>query len=495
MSSSAKRKRALVYHHLRKLPIYRKAPDGTELRAANGDPIVDRYVGVYTVPLGGERASSIPDQIAKAQRFIDYAFREGRLYAGDTLLIRGGGVAGTAAAWHAVERGVNTAIQDKRSRPFSTQASCNTRWLHPSEYRWPTGNYTRKDFPGVATRAVPPFLGWSADYPYVIAARWRQSFAHWLALGPQYGRATVKWIEKEFPVWPSDAERDAELTEVAEKGKYDAILYCAGAKEKCSDQTSSFRSFPFWSNDVYGVRNHRLPEGETDLNVLVSGGGDGALQDFIRLVCPQEDSQTRPTYALGVLQRLHPALARSGPFRGFLQRLRALKNANRPKPEVLYTLIKTFLDEISPLAEGFGIRAALDLLIDPAIREGRKKIEINAEEDRLPDTFALNVFLARLLAWRVAELSGQPVFALEKRSFAEARSAQAGHVCEWKPRQCVLRPHVVKFKRRTDSPADPPSAFGKPPYEIVVLRHGVEAIFLSEAERKRMERRRARRNR
>jgi hypothetical protein len=47
-------------------------------------------------------------------------------------------------------------------------------------------------------------------------------------------------------------------------------------------------SYHFWADDKLEIPNFGLPETNPQPRILISGGGDGALQDFLRVAFPNK---------------------------------------------------------------------------------------------------------------------------------------------------------------------------------------------------------------
>ena len=230
------------------------------------------------------------------------------------LLIIGAGVAGVTAAWQAANLGVNVTLTDENPRPFSAQESCASRWLHPNEYRWPESGFGNQYFPFEDKADVPDILHWRAGLPSEIVERWRSRFDGWINAQVEPSKGSVTWRD-DLPL-PYDGMPLLRYFESVGFGDiFDIVLLCLGGREQCFVKKSQHRGFRFWETDDYGKIDYGASaKPERRLRTLISGGGDGALQDFLRIAC-QGKEHARPVHALWIFTRLALPLEASQPFR------------------------------------------------------------------------------------------------------------------------------------------------------------------------------------
>lgn len=211
------------------------------------------------------------------------------------LLIIGAGLAGCVTALTAARLGVQTTVIDRADQPLNVQFGCDSRVICPAQYDWPAHHWPD----GV--------LPWSKNK---IPVLWRQARAGDLALG--LGREFLEAVNRsslltflphtEVP----DAERralkdqvpqgdfhinlvDANTKTVDPDGphKFAAVFSCLGPGIERST-LGTYSGFRFWEMD---------PFSQPDLNlsltprVYISGAGDGALQDFLRIATGRETAR------------------------------------------------------------------------------------------------------------------------------------------------------------------------------------------------------------
>jgi hypothetical protein len=242
---------------------------------------------------------SIRDQMVRAQSIIDRAMAAGYKGTGKELLIIGAGAAGVAAAIQAViVWGVRTHLIDADTAPpapFGRQRSCKSRWIDPYEYEWPADQFSRHTYP-YHNPPLHPYYGlpvplpWTADWAKDLVIGWDALFTAARARAaplfsfcpgttlagpapPAFHSATKLWTAK-LSTGP-----------VLNVGM---ILFAVGfGAERCD--IPPFRSLAFWETDVFRTSNcglKPLAAGKAPpvAKVVISGGGDGALQDFLRIM-------------------------------------------------------------------------------------------------------------------------------------------------------------------------------------------------------------------
>jgi hypothetical protein len=70
-------------------------------------------------------------------------------------------------------------------------------------------------------------------------------------------------------------------------GPFSIVIACGGAgieRTRVPDEHPTYTGYQFWKVDPYDKSNLGLPA-DVKPTVLISGGGDGSLQDYLRVVC------------------------------------------------------------------------------------------------------------------------------------------------------------------------------------------------------------------
>ena len=227
---------------------------------------------------------SIRDQILRACWLVDRALDAKYINKHSALLVLGAGVAGVSAAMRAAAKGVPTILVDQARQPFSRQATCQTRWVDPSIYEWPHGHHTALAW---GTGSMP--LPYRADLVHlVVSGQWVPLFNAAPGYLTTYWGHVMKKRPKQIP-GAVIAEIENTKTGKVKPVRAAMALIASGAPEE-NTECLSFRGFRFWDSDPYGQPSVLSPPAQP--KVLISGGGDGALQDLLRIVL---DPITVPT--------------------------------------------------------------------------------------------------------------------------------------------------------------------------------------------------------
>ena len=251
------------------------------------DPFLNDHVtGSYVFDIGGRLwPISIRDQMVRGRLIIERALEQRSLIHQDRpVAVIGAGAAGVTAALYAANQGVPVTLFE-RDRLFARHALCRTRWVHPTQYDWPVSHWDAGCFPWSATPAMP--LTWHhADFAYDLALEWEIQFMR------QYSRLahllTVRMPTTVTNVTPAvDAAHLARVDWTGPTGvghaNFGMVVRAVGfGEEKCYvSPAHAYRGFEFWANDPFALSNLGCP---APPNVLISGSGDGGLQDFLRIV-------------------------------------------------------------------------------------------------------------------------------------------------------------------------------------------------------------------
>ncbi|MFZ0770038.1 MAG: hypothetical protein WCA49_09020 [Candidatus Sulfotelmatobacter sp.] len=237
---------------------------------------------------------SIRDQMVRAKMFVDRAIEANILGPARLLFVLGAGAGGVSAALYAVTRGIETTLIELRSHAFGLQRKCLSRWINPTQYDWPASHWNLQRFPWTPP-AMP--LPWQSQRANLVAAVWdhellkaRKNNPHLhvkfstqivsRTLGPQQD-LEVKYQEK----WDSPPPLPQPKTEY-----FGAALYARGHGSEASDCSVDYKGFDFWETENFELPNLGLPASPSLRHVLICGGGDGALQDFLRITTGQRSA-------------------------------------------------------------------------------------------------------------------------------------------------------------------------------------------------------------
>ncbi len=261
-----------------------------EWEAALADPFLRAHeIGVRMLEIGPRLSPlSIRDQMFRAAVAVDRA-REHRLISKEApILIVGGGAAGGAGAARALRHGINVYLVESNPGLFYRQSQCSTRWVSPTQYDWPAPHAAEHVYPSPSLahkRSIE--LAWKADFGEGLARQWRSALRGW-EIKPDAGKLriltstvfeggllhqTTRGVRIQAQIQPNPVQ-DSEFP------YFSLVLLAMGlGDEKC---TMDGHGGPaFWDEDSFDHEGLGLA---SKPRVLISGGGDGALQDYIRLV-------------------------------------------------------------------------------------------------------------------------------------------------------------------------------------------------------------------
>jgi hypothetical protein len=435
--------------------------------------------GVFN--LWGLAPISIRDQMNRAVLLVDRAV-EACLIADSArpLLVDGAGVGGITAALRAVEHGVDTIVVEAAAKPFFRQADCETRWVDPAQYDWPATHWAEGEFPGLSRPPMP--LPWRGDYADRLALGWLRS----LQLAP------VPWPTK-FQVlygtqWTRPASvrgsRQVRVTLLDANGTSTTMTFGmmlatrTFGTEDCS-VGPAYTGYRFWDTDPLARPNAGLPR-DVEPRILISGGGDGALQDCLRIVfrgMTADQLYTLLAPCFGAARGRVEATVRDAEDKA----QRALswgehKGHDHPVLAALHAAHEAAVDALwQDAAVRDDIRRALRALIRP-----EPALTLAHSCGHFKECYALNRFLVMLLKRHAEDRGpGDPPSPIVFRPWTHVAAVDPAdptrHACQGNAADCYGVAHHVQFKLAycPQAPVAPPPWI--PPgdtFNVVVVRHG-----------------------
>lgn len=244
--------------------------------------------------LAGRTPLSIRDQVLRAQTLVERLVSTRTLQAGASLLVVGAGAAGGTVAVLAARCGVRVTAIDINKAPFGLQRLCTSRWVDPVQYDWPLSHASRTHWPiAYPTPAVP--FGFKADYASIIAHRWAST----LNIERRNPNLAVEYKTRLVKLPRRSGSAPGQLDAVTEKAghpaqtrQFDVAVLAVGMASERTDVPfhatapkggPHFGAVPFWMRDDFETAHLGLAVPLAH-PILISGGGDGALQDYIRLM-------------------------------------------------------------------------------------------------------------------------------------------------------------------------------------------------------------------
>ncbi|MDP3087050.1 MAG: NAD(P)-binding protein [Methylotenera sp.] len=238
---------------------------------------------------------SIRDQIVRANLLVRdiVALKQ----KNPEILIVGAGVAGIAAAIAAANAGVIVTIIETNDEPFSLQAVSKHRFIGPYMYEWPANFHTPQNYPPSGwprwTSLSARSMNWKSDKP-INAVDFANNQRLWLndtlvkwnpkTKAPQLitsvNSGLAKKLVKSFVIQKSKpfVHRvsgtnwlSKRLVNFSVDPKF-IILAASMGNEKFTH--GDYEGVSFWKPDRLSLK--------TQQSIAILGGGDGALQDFLR---------------------------------------------------------------------------------------------------------------------------------------------------------------------------------------------------------------------
>lgn len=427
---------------------------------------------------------SIRDQMVRGCWIVDRVIESRLVLRHQQLLVIGAGVAGATAAIEAARRGISVVLIDKASQPFLRQATCTSRWVDPTQYDWPVDHWDRQQFPWMSPPPVVP-LQWKAARANTLALVWTaqlyqamQSFPVRLSFSPNTGIKTLGIVVSALPNDPARTELEVELQggKLAGTQRFSVAVSTVGFGTE-DTTVGRFSSWRFWDTDPLEQHDFGLGRGASP-DILISGGGDGALQDLLRTLTIVKSAR-----------EVYDAISLPAPRRAELEhRLQSAEDqAQRSyiwsKPpegsvardhHIHHQLHQAYLDEVDELEKNHwtALEPALNAVARPA---GSGRVSMVFRCSHFDRCYGLNRFVALLLARFYAKSRGLTVLypntALEKID-----SAQAAHACANDADVCYGKKHRADFKvfRCPGVQGAHYSSHPRSDYDIVCLRHGIQ---------------------
>lgn len=292
-----------------------------------GPNMFDLSTGVSNVSIRDQmhRAIALADALVVAHKAL--CKREAKLVAPNGVLIVGAGVAGATAAIVLAHHGIPVNLIDRGSEPFGLFKNVKHRYVGPLMYEWPLGVHTSQRFPPQEETLLGAWACTAGKYPELLkfenpepvaaselVAPWQgalktaidsadSTLGAWMKVATEnedanrLQKSLNEWhpdnntgLDLNGVNWPTGVQKDFfinPLFVVLAAGMGPENLKLTDAKsEILFDAATGWMEYlaPFWASKDW------LAEcgGLQDKNVVVFGGGDGAIQDALRAMTEHE---------------------------------------------------------------------------------------------------------------------------------------------------------------------------------------------------------------
>jgi hypothetical protein len=444
------------------------------------DPILDAHrEDDHHYILSGPAPISIRDQILRGVMLVERLRETGEIDGNRKLLVVGAGAGGASAAIQAAALQIPTVLVERNNTGFTTQRLAATRVIDPTQYDWPLDHCFRARFPWAANHRPLPltFPAGRADH---LAIRWQYE------LGVAARAFTAQLLDVRFNTTMSSVTPTLSgLLQITLDPTYrvdvGAIINAKGfGNERCGIEippgTLRYEGQPFWGPDRFATIDPNKHK------VLISGSGDGALQDYLRIVSGYGraiDIVRRCNIPDDVLRIIQSAEDRAHRGRSWATNEPPQSRRRHEGPYFWE------LEIIHRVLVG-------QLLANPIVRLGLQSLRLKDvpvtiiyPEPFISSYYGLNRFLVLLLAGYLRNTTLHPGWIID--SIAE--SPPLSHQCiEQKGTQlhakgiyvsgvlvsheCFEKYHKVTFRRSFPWLSVGPS---NPDYNVVIVRHGLQA--------------------
>lgn len=442
---------------------------------------------------------SIRDQMIRGFLITDRLQRANLISESKALLVIGAGVAGATAALVAAERNIPVTLVDRAGRPFLRQAGA-TRYISPTLYDWPARHWSNLRFPPPSSVKLP--LPWIEGKAASIATTWIQKLTakeekrkldrrrnanlspltiimHCEAMNVEALRKATPNANGTITVAFKDVHPDrTKPRREFDPAEFNVIVGCSGpGKEICKAPVGDFEALAFWEADTLNLENYGLPN--QNAKVLLSGGGDGALQDLIRLMTtcdsPRDILHVLPPKARRSLVSQIRA-AEDVYLRSFLWEIAKHDCRSNYRLDSIHKVaVNSILDQY-----GSRIQKSLDVLLRPSVLENR--ISMVHPCQHFTNSYSINRAVAHLL---IEFVRRRYSFDLVQPFTTVQKVWSPKHHCKTDHDACSKSSHMVQFAtarcqhvkdkalKPLPRPENPTSMF-----DLIILRHGVSSSDL-----------------
>ena len=458
--------------------------------------------------------ASIRDQIVRAELLIRDLCNADKNF--DSVLVVGTGIAGITAAMAAAAEGKRVVVVGVEAEPFGLQAKVNKRFVGPFMYEWPSvfsGDQTYPPSDLSIWPSGPPYTpAWTSNTPIAasaLAALWttwlcdaltkmkeenkdkeiykkKAPPTFWLKLDGMAVNAVKAFVTKfakqtgdnmklrldgksHLPLnkqpltldfgytdWPAGSKVKGPVTFMP-----DYVILAAGMGEETTELApkngSGAKGLRFWADD------NLLDRDSTERQIGLFGGGDGALQDALRVLTGLNDP-------LEILNRLEddPLVRRA--IRKVIPKLLVIEQQSRLTdswtltPGMFAHMDRACQSIANVLAKKKSVRDGIYKIL----RSGDGLLQHFVKGDHFGKAYLLNRFLVHLINECCQHKRWKWDCRMKYRLIFDAMVKSSGDL----PLPC-LRRHWVKIR------------LGKPPtietheFDLVIVRFGIEYDSIS----------------
>jgi hypothetical protein len=438
-------------------------------------PTADAFLNAHLIDglvshIGGRLwPISIRDQALRGRLIIDRAIEQGMVDDNRPVAVVGAGMAGVTAAMCAAEQGVRTVLLE-RDRLFARHAACRTRWVHPTQYDWLVGHWDAGSFPWPGTPRMP--LTWrQPDYANALALDWENQFhMHYPRLRAfltvhLYATALGHTSPAAGTIGPVVLDwRDVHGTMHHDPFGIVIIAMGFGEERTTISKACPYRGFEFWATDPFSLPNLGCTKPP---RVLISGGGDGSLQDFLRIatICNSAEDIWRrlPARSQSMVASLRDAED---------QALRAFSWGPGVDAHFDCAALTALHQQHFQCAAALYADPRVPACLDTLIRHDFEDLKLVHSCAHFSQCYSLNRFLT-LLVVRHLEAVRPGLTPILHQGFTLTDVRGVGHRCTG-PATCHGQLHQTSISPQPTCARTRPIPTSWQSFEVVVVRHGIE---------------------
>jgi len=424
---------------------------------------------------GGLVPGSIRDQMVRAQlaaEALPYMLQARGLPASELrVLVVGAGAAGATAAIRLAEIGFDTTLVEATPISFPLQYGCFTRWLDPTLYDWPAVHSAE----GWYAHELPPFpvpIPWGRQWSYTLPADGAMHLGiadarlpnlHVLPSHIAIPRVYA-WFSGIVPVSMWELINLDDGTRTVEP--FNVVFWTVGYGLERSECDNNYSGFSFWDTDPLAIANCALP---APPNIVISGSGDGALQDFLRIVFEGRLTGTLlndlnlPNLVRHELREAEDAATRSFHW--------SEDNTGRDH----FILSALHLRHVEIVDRLLDVDTFRDL-VGEMLPNPFPQIKLVFSCSHFSNCYALNRFLVVLVTRYLQRFGGRADILVPYRRLTRVEGTI--HACNNDPIACHGEDHTVELRRSfgcwTDALGPPDELFVA---QVVVVRHGTDFVY------------------
>jgi len=423
---------------------------------------------------GGLSPISIRDQIVRSQLFIRRAIEKDFISPKKPLVVAGGGFAGVAAVLSALNADIPTTLIEKNARILSVQRCCNSRWLDPAEYDWPASHWDCSVLPCRPELAGPPVPWSGGKWASVLVTEWDSAYSNMKLLK---GALLTEMLEYELVVArPSTTNPHHAVTvEVKKNGSGEqldaaACLVCIGfVGEKCQIGKDHLTRGPgFWKPD--DICDPHFGIGNSQPEIVISGGGDGALQDYLRITINPSVYGIKDIFTALSLPPLMQAKCRDAFIKANRMCLWGIEKSHDHEP--LSWLQEQYQKVVDDLLELQTTKETLEKLI----RRPLPRVRLVHSCSHFSSSYPANRFLVQLVATYLLRHHPDRLETLYSHKKL-CKLEGIGHQCDGKEKTCGNQRHRYSTceVEKCGGPDGPHKDVDKEA-DLVIIRHGLHDI-------------------